>query len=264
MSTASTYRHIKRALARQRQKPRALRERVARLGGRSASRFVDLSSNNGRIPRARFEHYAKAHDLVAIKATEGTGYVNPYFAEQVKWCRELGLLVMPYHFADPISNPSMTQAEEEARHFVRTCKAAGLHMSRRRKLWFHRDHLPGCLDYEQAHPEGKDQTWERFWTRKYRALTQHGVGKWKGRKSSATLGPSLYGGSVIRERFTDPLKRIFWLAAYTSSPDSYWPACIPKRLRAFWQYSDQARQGFSAADASVSYCTVRELVQLAV
>ena len=264
MSAVALFQKVKRALSRQKVKARALRKRAARLGARHVARFADLSSNNGAIPRSEFEGYARTHDAVAIKATEGIGYVNPYFAEQVKWCKELGLLVVPYHFADAATNPALTGAVQEGTHFVETCRAAGLRMGRRRRLWFRRDHLPGCLDYEQAHPEGHDQLWEHYFTRAYRNHTRHGVTKWGGRSASATEGPLLYGGNVVRERFSGILRRLFWLAAYVSDPTDYWPVCVPKRLRFAWQYSDASDIGLGTADASVAYCSVGDLVRLAV
>lgn len=264
MSPLALFQKVKRALSRQKVKARSLRKRAARLGSHRASRFVDLSSNNGPISRSHFESYAKTHDAVALKASEGTGYVNPYFAEQVQWCKELGLLVIPYHFADAASNSSLTGAEEEAAHFVETCHAAGLRMGRRRRLWFRRDHLPGCLDYEQAHPSGQDQLWESHFTHRYRWLTRHGLTKWGGHEASATEGPLLYGGNVVRERFSGVLRRLFWLAAYVPDPSPYWPTCVPRRLRFAWQYSDRSDIGLGTADASRAYCTVAELVRLAI
>lgn len=42
---------------------------------------------------------AAAHDFVAIKCTEGTGYINPLYSAQVAWARANGKLVLHYHFA---------------------------------------------------------------------------------------------------------------------------------------------------------------------
>lgn len=61
--------------------------------------FVDLSSNNG--PHAlNAPAYAKTgHVLVAVKATQGTDYVNPDWASTVHEAHLAHLPVLHYHFA---------------------------------------------------------------------------------------------------------------------------------------------------------------------
>lgn len=49
-----------------------------------------------------------------VKATEGTSYVNPYFAQDWQAIRGAGLLRGAYHFAQPDSNAP----ETEAAHFM--------------------------------------------------------------------------------------------------------------------------------------------------
>lgn len=63
------------------------------------SDFVDLSSaQKGADLRA----YARAgYDLVVIKATEGTGYLNPSFSDWAATAETEGLRIGAYHFADP-------------------------------------------------------------------------------------------------------------------------------------------------------------------
>jgi len=73
--------------------------------------IVDLSSNNTHpIDYAA----AKAAGVIAaiIKATDGTGYTNPYFAEDAAGFEAVGVPVLAYHFAE------FTDAAAEATHFV--------------------------------------------------------------------------------------------------------------------------------------------------
>ena len=49
-------------------------------------RGIDISSHQGDIDLAPL-----AIDFVIIKATEGTGYVNPYCAPKVQQAKNLGL-----------------------------------------------------------------------------------------------------------------------------------------------------------------------------
>lgn len=66
--------------------------------------FADLSSNNSHFDAAQYRN-AGGHVFVAIKATEGTGYINP---KHRSWCYAAGLHhigIGHYHFAlatDPV------------------------------------------------------------------------------------------------------------------------------------------------------------------
>src|SRR3974390_2924902 len=108
--------------------------------------FADLSSNNAQFDAAKYR--AAGHVFVAIKATEGTGYVNP---KHRSWCYAAGLHhigIAHYHFARPDlgSNPTA-----EARHFLATALplAGG------------RDYL--VLDYERHASGGvsRDPAWAK-------------------------------------------------------------------------------------------------------
>jgi hypothetical protein len=73
--------------------------------------IVDLSSNNGHpIDYAA----AKASGVIAaiIKATEGTGYTNPFYGADTAGFAAVGVPVIAYHFA------SFGDAVAEAAHFV--------------------------------------------------------------------------------------------------------------------------------------------------
>lgn len=75
--------------------------------------FADISSNDREFNAAQYA--AAGHLLVAIKATEGTDYINP---RHRSWCLHAGLhhvAVAHYHFARPDWNDV---AETEAKHFL--------------------------------------------------------------------------------------------------------------------------------------------------
>jgi hypothetical protein len=257
MTHVAEYQELKRLQHRNPTHARA--RRIRELGKRKAGRFADLSSNNGPKTQEDFRRYARqGANVVGIKATEGTHYVNPYFAEQVQLALEVGLLVLPYHFARPDQNPNGAAAE--ASHFVKVCREAGLYMGRRHKHWFNRTNLPGCLDYEVGRPGGGDRRWIKRFQHAYVAHTGHGYAL----RSPGSKGPLLYGGSVIRERVTMPLRLLFWLAAYTESPDGWWPLSVPKRFRFAWQYTDKAHLGLGQSDGSRLYRNISELLRLAV
>jgi GH25 family lysozyme M1 (1,4-beta-N-acetylmuramidase) len=258
MTTAKRYRRSKRKLRRNAAHPKALARRIKRLGKKPAGQFADLSSNNGLKTQADFDRYAKnGHNLVVIKATEGISYTNPEFAEQVRMAKRAGLIVMAYHFAKPGEGTAKAQAE----HFVHTCKSAGMHCGRRRRFWFMRDELPGCLDYEVE--GGHDEAFIQTFKKRYRALTDHNAGR-KRNRLAPDAGPVLYGGSVIRETCHGTINLLFWLAAYVSSPGAYWPAVIPRENHWSWQYGDDVDLGFGPADASRYFGSIRDLIRLAI
>ena len=66
-----------------------------------------------------------------IKATEGTGYVNPYFAQDWKGSKAAGVLRGAYHFFHPETDPVA-----QAKHFVSTVGPLGY------------DDLPSVIDLE--------------------------------------------------------------------------------------------------------------------
>lgn len=110
--------------------------------------FADLSSAQ---PSVNAHEYANAgHLLVAIKATEGTGYVNPYHRGQALSFGQVHVAVAHYHFARPdISD----HPADECRHFLNTTA----------NLLGPYDYV--ILDLERATPQGwsHDPLWSREW-----------------------------------------------------------------------------------------------------
>lgn len=73
-------------------------------------RGIDISSHQGDIDLSPL-----GIDFVIIKATEGTGYVNPYCDPKVQQAKNLGLCWGFYHFA------GVNGAVEEATYFINNC-----------------------------------------------------------------------------------------------------------------------------------------------
>ena len=99
--------------------------------------FADISSNNSHFDAATYRH--GGHILIAIKATEGTNYTNPYHRG---WSLQAGgnwVSVVHFHFARPDLGKD---PEREAAHFLSVAlPLAG---------WW--DYL--ALDIERATPFG--------------------------------------------------------------------------------------------------------------
>ena len=71
--------------------------------------MADVSSNNGEI---NIPAYSRAgHVIIAIKATQGDHYTNPYHKKQCDEAHEFGLTVLHYHFNEEVG-PS-----QEVAHF---------------------------------------------------------------------------------------------------------------------------------------------------
>jgi Glycosyl hydrolases family 25 len=73
--------------------------------------MADVSSNNGEVDIASYSR--AGHVAIAIKATQGTSYINPFHQEQSIVAHEFGLTVIHYHYCGPESG----NEQEEINHF---------------------------------------------------------------------------------------------------------------------------------------------------
>ena len=73
---------------------------------------IDISNYQKSINLSKL----KELDFVIIKATQGTGYINPSMKSQIKQAIDLGIPYGLYHYA------SQGGAEKEAQHFIDTVK----------------------------------------------------------------------------------------------------------------------------------------------
>lgn len=152
---------------------------------------VDVSSWQHK--RALNWSRVKAHhnSFAFIKATEGTGYVNPYFSRDWRRTKQVGIFHGAYHFA----TPHRGNAKAQARFFVRV--AGRMH---------HHGVLPPVLDLEVTgglRPKAL-QRWTRTWLE-----TVHGA---TGRKPIVYTSPVFWRTALGNTRqFSDyPL----WIAHY--------------------------------------------------
>lgn len=75
--------------------------------------MADVSSNNGLIS---VPNYSRAgHVVLAVKATQGIGYVNPFHLSQCNLAHDFGLTVVHYHYCE-VGN----SIEQEIAHFRNT------------------------------------------------------------------------------------------------------------------------------------------------
>ncbi|MDN6282993.1 MAG: glycoside hydrolase family 25 protein, partial [Corynebacterium sp.] len=100
---------------------------------------------------------ASGQSFAFIKASEGTGYTNPYFSSDTAKAAAAGVTPGSYHYAKPGS----TDPRAEARHYAATL-ATGVQPS-----------LPPTLDLEESgglNPE-QLQNWVRDWIDEIKILT---------------------------------------------------------------------------------------------
>ncbi|MEV6753931.1 lysozyme [Streptomyces sp. NPDC051214] len=178
---------------------------------------VDVSSHQGNVAWSTLWNSGVKWSYV--KATEGTYYKNPYFAQQYNGSYNVGMIRGAYHFATPDTSSGAAQAN----YFVDN----GGGWSRDGRT------LPGALDIEWnpygAACFGKSQsamvTWIRDFLNQYKARTgRHAViytatSWWKQCTGN-------YGGFAVN----NPL----WIARYNTSPGEL-PAGWG--FHTMWQYT---------------------------
>ena len=72
-------------------------------------RGMDVSSAQGNVGwQGAYNNGAR---FAYVKATEGTSYTNPYFAQQYNGSYNIGMIRGAYHYAHPGSSTGLTQAE---------------------------------------------------------------------------------------------------------------------------------------------------------
>jgi GH25 family lysozyme M1 (1,4-beta-N-acetylmuramidase) len=179
---------------------------------------IDVSGWQGNVDWNYWWNQGKR--FAYVKATEGTGYKNPYFAQQYNGSYNVGMIRGAYHFALPDKSSGATQAGYFASN--------GGGWSRDGKT------LPGVVDLEYnpygSTCYGKTQAgmaaWIRDFSNTYRYRTGRDVVIY-----TSTSWWSQCVGTAQAFASTNPL----WVARYNTTVGTlpynwaYWT---------FWQYSD--------------------------
>ncbi|MEZ2121908.1 glycoside hydrolase family 25 protein [Corynebacterium sp. CCM 9203] len=179
----------------------------------SSPRGIDVASwqhPNGTAINWR-EVSASGHRFAFIKATEGNGYINPYFVSDSMQARNAGMLIGSYHMARPNSSAAVQAAEY----------AATLAMQPQPSL-------PPVLDIE--HAEGLSPAALRAWVREF--VTE--IEGLTGRKP--IIYTYRYFWRVNMDNTSEFSDYPLWLAAYENRP----PSSIPGgwNYMTFWQRAD--------------------------
>lgn len=201
----------------------------------------DVSAYQGDVNWSADKSHG-AH-FVYIKATEGSYYTNPYFAQQYDGSYDVGLIRGAYEFAVPNYSSGATQALYLADH--------GGAWSADGKT------LPGALDIEYNPYSGNtcynlSQSSMRSWISSFLSEYHSKTGRWAVIYSTTNWWNECVGS------WTPPWKNSpYWVADYSSSAGSM-PSGVP--VWTIWQYADS---GSMAGDQDVFNGAQSRLVALA-
>ena len=177
---------------------------------------IDVSSYQGNVDWQYYWNQGKR--FAYTKATEGTGYTNPYFAQQYNGSYNVGMIRGAYHYGRPDVSGGAAQAD----YFV----AHGGGWSKDGKT------LPGTLDIEWGPSSacyGLSQSamvsWIKAFSDEYHAKTS----RWPVIYTANSWWTQCTG-NLGDFSSTNPL----WVASYSSSPGTlpyHWG------FYTFWQYT---------------------------
>lgn len=199
----------------------------------STAYFADVSSNNPAFDAHAYK--AAGHTIVAIKATEATGYTNPRYAEWVRAARRTRLTVAHYHFARP-------ERHDGAAEFAHFWEVAG-------PVFKRGDYVVLDLETNAGDPRANVAFAHAF----YAACKAKG-------HNAVLYGSSSYIWSC-GPALAPPGGRV-WVAAYGPRPGA-----LPAGMRQWaWQFTDGQIGPAPHACAGVGHCdvsTVNRRTQLA-
>ncbi len=163
--------------------------------------------------------WKKGKRFAYVKATEGTGYKNPYYSQQYNGSRRVGMIRGAYHFA----LPNRSSGGAQAVYFVTN----GGGWTRDGKT------LPGALDLEW-NPYGpacygKSKAGMRAWIKAFHDTYEARTGRWPVIYTSTSWWSHCVGGGHAFGK-TVPL----WVARYSSNVGALPPGW---NRYTFWQYS---------------------------
>jgi GH25 family lysozyme M1 (1,4-beta-N-acetylmuramidase) len=171
---------------------------------------------------------AAGNTFAAIKASEATYYVNPYFASDATQAASAGLFVMPYAFANPFPTKVDGSAKDQADAAARQLTAANVPASQMLPLALDVEPDPYTASQKTSQCYGLSHAAMVTWIRQFMAEAQLKTGKepviyttvpwWK----VCTGNSAAFGGYPL------------WIASYGKSNPAL-PARWSKYT--FWQHT---------------------------
>lgn len=201
---------------------------------------MDVSGYQGNVDWSGA--WANGARFAYVKATEGTYYTNPYFAQQYNGSYDVGMIRASYHFARPDTTHGSVQADYFVDH--------GGGWSQDGKT------LPGVVDLEY-NPYGStcyglSQAGMASWIASFRHEYHTRTGRWPVIYTSTSWWSQCVGTSGNYSS-SSPL----WVARYASSVGTLpWPWTV----YTFWQFADS---GIFPGDQDTFNGTLSQLKALA-
>jgi GH25 family lysozyme M1 (1,4-beta-N-acetylmuramidase) len=180
-------------------------------GSSYAIQGIDVASYQGNVNWTSVKNAGLTFGF--NKATEGTGYTNPYFASNWVNMKSAGIIRGAYHFGHPSIDP-IAQAD----FFVNTVHPVS-------------GDLQMALDIEVTDGRTPAQVWS--WIQTFIARIKYRTG----RPGIIYTGFYFWRDSVGNPR--NNLNCPLWLAAYVSNPSPYVPPAWS--TFSFWQYTSSGR-----------------------
>jgi len=213
---------------------------------------IDTSRHNhgGGARPIDWRKVAAVNSFAFLKATQGTGYLDPWFGKDFKAASETSLLRAPYHFFDPRTT---TDGAAQAETFIRTARAAGY-------TGTGPGELPPVLDVESVRRDGKEVC--------PAALRADQLGIFLARVASAfDSTPIVYTRASFVAQCMNGNGQVFrgyplWLARYGSGAAE--PQRVPGTGQSwtFWQYTEsETVPGIPGRDDGDDGCADRNVYQ---
>lgn len=173
---------------------------------------------------------AAGNTFTAIKASEATYYVNPYFASDAVQAARAGLFVMPYAFANPFPAKDNGSARDQADAAVRQLSEAAVPASQMLPLALDIEADPYAARQHSNRCYGLSQAAMVTWIRQFLAQAQLKTGKKPVIYTTAAWWNACTGNSAAFGGY--PL----WIASYGMSNPK-----LPAGWRdyTFWQHANR-------------------------
>lgn len=184
--------------------------------------MADVSSVQGRIDVAAMHN--AGYGAIAVKATQGDNYVNPFYADTVDQAHRLRMIVVHYHFGVASSGGIV-----QAKHFLSVVRPR----LRSRRDWLAVDVEGQPPSYPQWTKDGA-----KLFANSFRHVMWNEaptVGLLRRRPRRLTYGPPYF----LRDNGVKPYERDkLWLADYDGDPTVL--AGMGWRSWTIWQFTDHA------------------------
>lgn len=177
-------------------------------------RGIDVSSHQPNVDWAGVASTGRR--FAFVKATEGTSYVNPYFARDWQGIREHGMVRGTYHFARPATN----SATAEVSWFLRNVGEL-----------LDDDLLVLDTEDDEVGPNVDLAPWTLEFL--------HGIRNWAGRLCWVYSGPWYLEPHNLANPDVAGAAAGLWLAAYVQDVPAV-PRGWESHGIGFWQYTDKA------------------------